>query len=95
MAITTIIPGENSDLELHVNLCQERYLDLTSKIDSIVDRTERTQQTLQELKDLIVNSRHTGITTLNRVIITALAMIVSILLGSIGWLITHQLNLIH
>jgi hypothetical protein len=94
MAVISIIPGEDKDLELHVNLCQQRYTELSEKIDRLDLNLKHTADTLLELKDLIMAQKEAGIGSLNRWIIIALSSVVGILLSANGWLIVNYIGLI-
>lgn len=94
MAVLNLIPGEDKDLELHVNLCQQRYSELSEKIDNLNLKTQNTIEALTELKDLIIASKEAGVGSLNRWIIIALSSIISILLSANGWLIVNYIGLI-
>jgi len=92
MAVLNLIPGENTDLDLHVNLCQQRYTELSAKVDRVDARTEQLHITLTELRDLILESKAQGLSVLNRWIILGLSSITTILLSVNGWLVIHYLK---
>ena len=47
------IPGESDNLALHVQLCEQRYLQLLSKFDQVDDKFDRIENMLVEIKTSI------------------------------------------
>jgi hypothetical protein len=45
-----MVDQEATDLTLHVDLCQQRYLQLIKKIDTIDDKLETMDTSIQEIK---------------------------------------------
>jgi hypothetical protein len=48
-----MVDQESTDLALHVDLCQQRYLQLIKKIDTIDSKLETMDSTIQEIKTLL------------------------------------------
>ena len=44
------IPGESDNLALHVQLCEQRYLQLINKFDQVDDRLDKIENVLVEIK---------------------------------------------
>ena len=51
---------EAEDLSLHVSLCQQRYLQIIDKLDSVDNRLATMENTIQEIK-LLVSANETEI----------------------------------
>ena len=54
--IETVL-AESDNLALHVQLCEQRYLQLLNKFDSVDNRLERLETMLMEIKESIGDSR--------------------------------------
>ena len=54
--IETVL-AESDNLALHVQLCEQRYLQLLNKFDSVDHRFERLETMLMEIKESIGDSR--------------------------------------
>ena len=52
-SVIDIVDQESTDLALHVDLCQQRYLQLIKKIDTIDTKLETMDNTIQEIKTLL------------------------------------------
>ena len=50
--IETVL-AESDNLALHVQLCEQRYLQLLNKFDSVDNRLERLETMLMEIKESI------------------------------------------
>ena len=83
--MANIFDIENTSLEAHVSLCAERYHQLDTRLTSVEIRLGRLESTLVEIRDLIAQDRNQ---LSNRFLIWA-SMIISILTGSCGYLLTH------
>ena len=55
-AIITL-PGEESDLEFHVKICEQRYLQLIHKFDTVEHHLNEMDQTLEAIKSNIAAER--------------------------------------
>ena len=55
--IIETVPAEADNLALHVQLCEQRYLQLLTKFDSVDARFERLETMLLEIKESINNSQ--------------------------------------
>lgn len=55
--IIETVPAEADNLALHVQLCEQRYLQLLTKFDSVDARFERLETMLLEIKESIGNSQ--------------------------------------
>ncbi len=49
--IIATIKGESADLELHVDLCHQRYLQILSKIDAVTARLDDVTLMLHEIRN--------------------------------------------
>lgn len=49
-SLIEIVDQETTDLALHVDLCQQRYLQLIKKVDTIDEKLETMDTTIQEIK---------------------------------------------
>jgi hypothetical protein len=50
------VAAEADNLALHVQLCEQRYLQLISKFDSVDQRFEKLETVLLEIKDYLGNN---------------------------------------
>jgi len=50
------VAAEADNLALHVQLCEQRYLQLISKFDSVDQRFEKLETVLLEIKDHLGNN---------------------------------------
>jgi len=48
------IEEEETNLELHVKLCEQRYKQLTSKLDHVDTRLDRLETHIVDIKDALV-----------------------------------------
>lgn len=76
---------ETESLPAHVSLCQERYKQLESRIDSIEKKLTGIDITLCEIRDAITQDRKEQF----KQFLTWAGVVITALLGSCGWLITH------
>ena len=75
MAIATV-DQESQDLDLHVQLCAQRYSELDSRITSLETKTDQILTEIQknkvELTKIIVGTAGTVITSMLALIVTIL-----------------------
>jgi len=79
---TTQIEKEN--LEAHVELCAERYDALETKLDTVEKKVGSLENSVKEIKDMIIHLDRRRSTQL----ITWAGTAVTMLIGVIGWLLT-------
>lgn len=53
--IIDTLPGESDNLALHVQLCEQRYIQLITKLDRVDQRFNDIEQSLDEIKQVIGN----------------------------------------
>ena len=93
--------AENTSLEMHVELCAERYRRLQEKISMVEDRLgdihgdfasfkAENQKNLSDIKNLLSNAKDEKF----KIMITSTATVIVGLLAMLGYVITH-LSLIH
>lgn len=75
---------ERTNLEAHVDLCQERYLNLESRLGKVESKLEKIDSDLVEIKTMISRSHASQF----RVLLTTAGGIITVLLGVIGYLFT-------
>jgi hypothetical protein len=51
------IPGESDNLALHVQLCEQRYLQLLNKFDQVDEKFDRIESILVEIRASIGGSQ--------------------------------------
>lgn len=56
-AIIERMPGEVTDLALHVNLCEQRYIQLIDKFDQVDRRLDKIEEVLVEIRTTIAVDR--------------------------------------
>jgi hypothetical protein len=76
---------ESESLAAHVALCAERYQDLDSRITRIEKKLTSIDITLCEIRDSLNTDRKDQF----RQILTWAGVIITTLLASVGWLLTH------
>lgn len=87
---------ENTSLELHVELCAERYKRLQEKITLVEDRLDQihddfssfkteNQKNLSEIKNLLSNAKDEKF----KIMVTSTATVIVGLLAMLGYVITH------
>jgi len=87
---------ELTSLELHVELCAERYKRLEEKIGFVEDRLETihtdfasfktdNQKNLSEIKNLLSNAKDEKF----KIMITSTATVIVGLLAMLGYVVTH------
>jgi len=73
---------ERTNLEAHVDLCQERYLNLETRLGKVESKLEKIDTDLVEIKSMISRS-HVNQT---RMLLTTAGGIITVLLGVVGYL---------
>lgn len=76
MSEITTVKAEKEDLELHVDLCAQRYAYLETKLESLTEKVDGLKEVIQGYK-----------TSLSAVIITAAATVTTSVLGLIATLL--------
>jgi hypothetical protein len=87
---------EQTSLELHVELCAERYKRLEEKIGFVEDRLDQihgdfssfkseNQKNLSEIKNLLSNAKDEKF----KIMVTSTATVVVGLLAMLGYVVTH------
>ena len=76
---------ESESLAAHVALCAERYQDLDNRITRIEKKLTNIDITLCEIRDSLNRDRKDQF----RQILTWAGVIITTLLASVGWLLTH------
>ena len=61
--LITKMAQESTDLALHVDLCEQRYLQLINKIDSVDTKLETMDTTIQEIKLMLSANESTKFKT--------------------------------
>lgn len=74
---THLYKNEENDLELHVSVCHERYMQLDARLGKL-------ETDVEQVKDQITKSNHSLKTT----IITTSGTIIVSLIGTLGYIIT-------
>ena len=88
--------AENTSLEMHVELCAERYRRLQEKISMVEDRLgsihvdfaafkTENQKNLSDIKNLLSNAKDEKF----KIMITSTATVIVGLLAMLGYVITH------
>ena len=88
--------AENTSLEMHVELCAERYRRLQEKISMVEDRLgdihgdfasfkAENQKNLSDIKNLLSNAKDEKF----KIMITSTATVIVGLLAMLGYVITH------
>jgi hypothetical protein len=49
------LPNEANDLALHVQLCEQRYVQIISKLDHVDERLNKIETALADIKETIGN----------------------------------------
>jgi len=90
------IIAENTSLEMHVELCAERYGRLQEKISMVEDRLSSihsdfasfkidNQKNLSDIKNLLSNAKDEKF----KIMITSTATVIVGLLAMLGYVVTH------
>lgn len=56
-AVIERMPGEVTDLALHVNLCEQRYIQLIDKFDQVDRRLDKIEEVLVEIRTTVAADR--------------------------------------
>ena len=78
------IEAERTSLEVHVDVCAQRYELLINKLDSVDQRFDRLEQVVQEIRDTLSQDRTS---TLKTYLIWA-GSIIGVLLTITGYLLS-------
>lgn len=76
---------EKTNLEAHVDLCQQRYLELERRLDRVEWRLDKIEDTLEQIKQAVSHNHKEQIQQL----LAASTAITAVLLGVVGWLFTR------
>ena len=79
---------EKKSLEAHVDLCQQRYLELERRLASLESRFEKMDQTLQEIKSMIYQSHKDE----KKQLLGIAGSIITVLLGVAGYLFSRGIH---
>ena len=82
------IPAEKNNLEVHVDLCAERYTSLTNNMTKLEDRMERMETMVQEIHARISKLDHKQRDQWDR----ARDVTIGVLIAVVAWLIQQQLS---
>jgi len=88
--------AENTNLELHVELCAERYKRLEEKFDSVEERLDHihsdfnsfkqdNQKNMSEIKSMLAGAKDEKF----KIMVTSTATVIVGLLALLGYVITH------
>ena len=78
------IPGESDNLALHVQLCEQRYLQLINKFDQVDNRLDKIENVLMEIK--------TSLQTTNIEVYKKYLAWAGVVITALGGLIIHLLS---
>lgn len=76
---------EKKSLEAHVELCAERYRSLDDRLDAVTAKMSELQKIVKEVHDMV----HDMAARRNDQLINWGIGIIGVLLGTVGWLISH------
>ena len=85
------IEEEETNLELHVKLCEQRYRQLTTKLDQVDLRLDRLEIHIVEIKDSLKNTDSTKYKTY----LAWAGIAISLLVTASASIIAHLLTKIH
>lgn len=85
--IINTIPGESENLALHVQLCEQRYIQLLNKFDSVDSKFEKLEDMLLEIKDTIKGDERENTSRYLRWAGAIISVLSTIVIG----LVTHLL----
>ena len=85
--IIETLPNEATDLALHVQLCEQRYVQIISKLDHVDNRLNKIEESLSEIKDSISNKE----TATNEKYLKWGGTLIFVLTTTLVGLITHLL----
>ena len=78
---------EKKSLEAHVELCAERYKLLELKLETLESNVEGLRTTINDVHDIV----QAMAAKRNDQLINWGAGVIGVLLGTIGWLVTHYI----
>lgn len=79
------IDAERESLDVHVDICAQRYLQLINKLDSVDQRFDRLEGVVEEIRDRVTDSREDTLKTY----LTWAGIIIAGLTGIVGYLLSH------
>lgn len=79
------LPNEAQDLGLHVQLCEQRYVQLINKIDRVEEKFDKLEKSIVELKDSLISEDQQ---TIERYLKWA-GIVISILASAVVGLVLH------
>jgi len=82
------IQAEKTNLEVHVDLCAERYTNLIKDINKLEDRMERMESMVQDIHARISKLDHKQRDQWDR----ARDVTIGVLIAVVAWLIQQQLT---
>ena len=56
--VINTVTGEDDNLQLHVQLCEQRYQQLLVKFDEVDDRLDVIERMLTEIKDTVIRHKN-------------------------------------
>jgi len=82
--IIETLPGESDNLALHVQLCEQRYLQLINKFDQVDNRLDKIESVLIEIK--------TSLQTTNTEVYKKYLAWAGVVITALGGMIIHLLS---
>lgn len=79
------LDAERESLELHVDICAQRYAQLINKLDSVDQRFDRLETVVREIHDRVVNNREDTLKTY----LGWSGVIIAVLLSCTAYLVTR------
>lgn len=79
---------EKKSLEAHVDLCQQRYLELERRLASLEQRFEKMDHTLQEIKSMIYQAHKEE----KKQLLGIAGTVIAVLLGVVGYLFSRGIH---
>jgi hypothetical protein len=79
---------EKKSLEAHVDLCQQRYLELERRLSRVEWRLDNIENMLQEIKSGIYQHHKAE----KQQLLSISGGIIAVLLGVVGWLFSRGLH---
>lgn len=83
--ILETVSQERTDLELHADLCEQRYQQLIAKFDTVDGRLDKIEGHIEAIRDIIGENRRDDF----KMFLGWASVIIATLVGSCAWLITH------
>lgn len=87
VGIIETLPNEATDLALHVQLCEQRYVQIISKLDHVDTRLDKIEESLADIKNSISNKE----TATNEKYLKWGGTIIFVLTTTLVGLLTHLL----